>query len=49
MKHGKEYIDATYPGRHTLIVGDSTVTVPQYKIENPNKISDGKFYTIQPR
>lgn len=40
MKYGKEYIDATYPGRHTLIVGDSTVTVPQYKANNPNKCFD---------
>ena len=34
MKHAKEYIDAYYPGRHTLIIGDSTVTVPNYKTEN---------------
>jgi predicted O-methyltransferase YrrM len=40
MEYGKEYIDSTYPGRHTLIVGDSTVTVPQYKIDNPDKKFD---------
>ena len=28
VAHAKEYIDAYYPGRHTLILGDSTVTVP---------------------
>lgn len=27
---GKKYIDTSYPGRHTLIIGDSTVTVPEY-------------------
>jgi len=26
---GKTYIDATYPGRHTLILGDSTETIPK--------------------
>jgi len=29
----KEYIDATYPNRHTLILGDSRQTIPIY-IEN---------------
>jgi len=27
----KKYIDATFPNRHTLILGDSTVTVPQFQ------------------
>lgn len=32
---GKEFIDKTYPNRHTLIIGDSLSTVPQYfKKEN---------------
>lgn len=35
----KEYIDATFPNRHTLILGDSTKTIPVY-LEN-NK--DTKF------
>lgn len=30
----KEYIDATYPNRHTLILGDSTITVPIYLQKN---------------
>ena len=35
MKLGKEFIDKTYPDRHTLIVGDSLNTVPEYfKKEN---------------
>lgn len=40
MKIGKEYIDATYPNRHTLIVGDSTINVPKYIKENVNKKFD---------
>ncbi len=27
----KEYIDTTYPNRHTLILGDSRITVPEYQ------------------
>lgn len=34
--HAKEYIDTKYPGRHTLILGDSTVTVPRFIEENPS-------------
>jgi predicted O-methyltransferase YrrM len=30
---GKEYIDKTYPNRHTLILGDSTKTVPTYETD----------------
>ena len=36
----KEYIDLTYPDRHTLILGDSTMTVPKYVKENPNRVFD---------
>jgi predicted O-methyltransferase YrrM len=36
----KEYIDVTYPNRHTLILGDSTQTVPRYINDNPNKTFD---------
>jgi hypothetical protein len=43
MQYGKDYIDATYPGRHTLIVGDSRQTVWQYKLDNPNKRFDVIF------
>lgn len=38
----KKYIDFSYPDRHTLILGDSTVTIPEY-IKN-NK--DVKFDVI---
>jgi predicted O-methyltransferase YrrM len=27
----KEYIDKTYPSRHTLVLGDSTLTIPKYQ------------------
>jgi predicted O-methyltransferase YrrM len=37
---GKKYIDATYPNRHTLLLGDSTVTIPKYTTENPEKRFD---------
>jgi predicted O-methyltransferase YrrM len=40
---GKEYIDKKYPGRHTLILGDSTQTVPKYTKENPNMKFDFIF------
>jgi predicted O-methyltransferase YrrM len=30
VKVAKEYIDITFPNRHTLILGDSTKTVPDY-------------------
>jgi len=29
VSHAKEYIDAYYPNRHTLVIGDSTTTVPK--------------------
>jgi predicted O-methyltransferase YrrM len=38
----KEYIDSTYPNRHTLILGDSTVTIPKYYDDN----KDLKFDVI---
>jgi predicted O-methyltransferase YrrM len=39
---GKEYIDATYPNRHTLILGDSRISVPNYIKNN----TDAKFDII---
>lgn len=35
VHHAKKYIDAKYPGRHTLVIGDSTQTVPEYSSEEP--------------
>jgi predicted O-methyltransferase YrrM len=39
----KKYIDIAYPNRHTLILGDSTVTIPKYINNNPNKTFDVIF------
>ena len=39
----KEYIDETYPTRHSLILGDSTQTIPKYIIDNPDKKFDVIF------
>lgn len=36
----KTYIDTVYPNRHTLILGDSTETVPEYIKNNVNKKFD---------
>jgi predicted O-methyltransferase YrrM len=35
VKDGKEYVDQKYPGRHTLIIGDSTKTIPVYQADQP--------------
>ena len=34
VKHAKQYIDTVYPNRHTLIVGDSRKTIPNYLKNN---------------
>jgi predicted O-methyltransferase YrrM len=39
----KEYIDCTYPNRHTLIFGDSRKTIPIYLENNKNKTFDVIF------
>lgn len=39
----KRFIDANYPGRHTLILGDSRTTVPTYASEHPNETFDVIF------
>lgn len=33
VKIAKEYIDQTYPNRHTLVLGDSTKTIPKYETD----------------
>lgn len=43
VKPAKEYIDATYPNRHTLILGDSRETVPRFIRENPGTKFDVIF------
>ena len=39
----KEYIDYTYPNRHTLIIGDSRQTIPIYLENNKDKKFDFIF------
>jgi predicted O-methyltransferase YrrM len=34
-KSAKDFIDSNYPERHTLIYGDSTVTIPEFINNNP--------------
>jgi len=36
----KSFIDKKYPNRHTLIIGDSTETIPKYIKNNKNKKFD---------
>lgn len=36
VRVAKTYIDTTYPHRHTLILGDSKETIPEYAQQNPN-------------
>lgn len=39
VNFGKKFIDTTYPGKHTLIIGNSLDTVPKY-IKEENKKFD---------
>lgn len=40
---GKCYIDKMYPGRHTLIIGDSTMSVPKFIKDHPETKFDLLF------
>lgn len=40
MRSVKEYLDATYPHRHELILGDSLVTVLKYIQDHPGVTFD---------
>jgi hypothetical protein len=39
----KTFIDRKFPGRHELVVGDSTVTVPRYQAAHPDTHFDLAF------
>ena len=43
VSHGKEYIENVYPGRHSLILGDSKITVKKFVEENPEEKFDVIF------
>ena len=36
----KRYIDAVFPGRHTLVTGDSTTTIPKYEEQIAHRMKD---------
>ena len=48
----KKYIDSVFPGRHTLVTGDSTTTIPNYeeqvahRLKNPETAPPLKFDLI---
>jgi predicted O-methyltransferase YrrM len=39
----KEFVDAQYPGRHELVLGDSACSVPRYRTQNPEASFDIVF------
>jgi predicted O-methyltransferase YrrM len=39
----KEFVDAQYPGRHELVLGDSAWSVPRYRTQNPEASFDIVF------
>lgn len=43
VETAKRLIDKQFPGRHTLILGDSRTTVPEYKMSNPTTRFDLVF------
>ena len=48
----KRYIDSVFPGRHTLVTGDSTITIPKYeeqvahRMKNPDTAPPLRFDVI---
>ena len=40
---GKQFIDMKYPGRHTLIIGDSRISIPKFIKDFPGKTFDLLF------
>jgi hypothetical protein len=40
VRKAKEFIDMKFPGRHTLLLGDSRSTVPMYASEHPGAAFD---------
>ena len=40
VNHAKEFVDSNYPGRHELILGDSTWSVPAYRAQHPETSFD---------
>jgi predicted O-methyltransferase YrrM len=40
LHFAKEFVDQEFPGRHTLVLGDSRETVPNFRKENPDVFFD---------
>lgn len=40
---GKQYIDKMFPGRHTLIIGDSRLSIPKFTRDHPDAHFDLLF------
>ena len=43
VTRAKQYVDKTFPGRHTLVIGDSRETVPRYRADHPAAVFDLAF------
>jgi predicted O-methyltransferase YrrM len=43
VRHAKEFLDERYPGRHELVIGNSTMSVPRYGEEHPSASFDIVF------
>jgi predicted O-methyltransferase YrrM len=43
VTRAKQYVDATFPGRHELVIGDSRETLPRYRAERPDAVFDLAF------
>ncbi len=43
VKRAKKLIDEMFPLRHTLILGDSTKTLPEYCKQKENMLFDAAF------
>lgn len=43
VQSAKDFIDKKFPGRHTLIIGDSRNTIPEYSKNNPGTTFDIVF------
>ena len=43
VTRAKQYIDKAFPGRHTLVIGDSRETLPRYRADHPAAVFDLAF------
>jgi predicted O-methyltransferase YrrM len=43
VTRAKQHVDRTFPGRHTLVIGDSRETLPRYRADHPAAVFDLAF------